>query len=96
MKLNKSIRRAILALLEQNIVVISWGISSINIEDEYISFYVEGFKYKGMVKIIECDGDYKIIFEDTTIRCSIDNIVESLDMYIERTDNYERHIINHL
>ena len=47
MKLSNSIRQALLTLLNQNIIVASWGLSNICIKESYICFFVEGFKYAG-------------------------------------------------
>ena len=89
MKLSNSIRQALLTLLNQNIIVASWGLSNICIKE---SFFVEGFKYKGSVVISEFNDGYKVIMNKHTLFCKLDSLVINLDEFIEKTTNYENRI----
>ena len=92
MKLSNSIRQALLTLLNQNIIVASWGLSNICIKESYICFFVEGYKYKGSVVISEFSDGYKVIMNKHTLFCKLDSLVINLDEFIEKTTNYENRI----
>ena len=87
MKLSNSIRQALLTLLNQNIIVASWGLSNICIKESYICFSVEG-----SVVISEFNDGYKVIMNKHTLFCKLDSLVINLDEFIEKTTNYENRI----
>ena len=92
MKLCDSIRQALLTLIEQDIVVASWGLSDIQVNESSIIFTVDGFKYRGSVIIIECGDSYKVIMDEYILLCDIISLVNNLDEFIERGSDYNTRI----
>ena len=87
--------KALLAkLLEDEVIVLSWGITNIQISVSCVSFDVNGFKYKGTVSIELDNEGYRIVLKDKTVNSSLDDIVTVLDNEIEKTGNYISDIIN--
>ena len=93
-QIKDSIKLLSILLLQESVIIASWGITNIAINKSNISFDVCGLKYTGKVYVQSmCDGKYEIQLECHTIGpCSLDNIVETLDLIIERTDNYQQHL----
>jgi hypothetical protein len=89
--MNKNIKKALVYLLNEEVIVTSWGISNINIEDTSIGFEVSGFIYQGKVQVsLYNDDGYKINFDTgESVICSIEELTKTLDSKIERTENYE-------
>ena len=88
MKLNKEIKKLLVKLLENEVTVLSWGISNIQISNRILSFEVSGFKYNGAVQITIDNKRYRIILNDKNIICSLDDLVPIMDNEIESSENY--------
>lgn len=90
MKLSKNIKSLLLSLLEDKVVVSSWGISSIFISDTSIKFDVNGMNYQGTVVIESLNNkDYNIIIGNKNICLNSSNdVINWLDSEIEKTNDY--------
>ena len=87
--MNEFTRLAAITLLQNEIIVASWGIKNIVIEDKFLRFDVDGLKYQGKVTIqAKENGEYALFFGQKLVTCRINSIVNTLDYLIERTDNY--------
>ena len=88
--MNENIKRALVCLLNEKVIVTSWGINNISIKETSIEFDVCGFLYQGRVKVIPIKSGYRIIVcNDDFFDCSLDELVRTLDSKIEKSDNYE-------
>ena len=88
--MNETIKKAVVCLLNEEVVVTSWGISNISIKEVSIEFDVSGFLYQGNVKVIPIKSGYRIFFNnDEYLDCSLEELVKTLDSKIEKSDNYE-------
>ena len=82
-------------LRTQLMVVFSWGFNSPKRlpEDKGLSFFVEGFKYQGKVKVIYNEGSdlFEVHLSDGTKveDVYLDCLVNVIDGLVERTDNYK-------
>lgn len=89
--LTDKIRILLLTLLQQDVIVASWGITDVVITSIKLSFFVYGFKYKGRVLIQarESDDLYDIYMGNQIIKsCKTEDIVSSLDSLIECDKDY--------
>ena len=81
-------------LRSQLMVVFSWGFHSPTAlpDNRGLAFQVEGFKYKGVVKVIYNVGAdlFEIHLDDGSIEEDVyaDQLVDIIDSMVERTDNY--------
>ena len=85
--------------LEQSIIVSSWGISNIVISDQSICFDVNGFKYKGKVKISPSQNEsicVSLLDADKVIQTNLFSIVKTIDDVIEKTELYDLAVLNTL
>ena len=84
-------------LLQNHIVVASWGITNISIEPTLIRFCVNGFRFSGIVTIEPYDDSNVIIHicNEQLITTLID-LVSALDQRIERGSDYENDIETYL
>ena len=88
--MNKKIKKALVCLLNEEAIVISWGITNININDTSFVFEVSGFLFQGKVEVIPCESGYSIKLNNAEItKCSLEELVSTLDSKIEKMDNYE-------
>ena len=90
MKLDRSLRLALITLLKDNVTVKSWGISNINIKPTILTFDVDGMKFKGTVSI-EVSGTSKYTISIGHIsyaNCIPNNMVRFIDEKIEYTADY--------
>ncbi len=88
--MNENIKKALVCLLDEEVIVASWGITNINVSDTSLDFEVSGFIYKGKVQVKPIDDSYKICFDTgECINCSLDDLAKTLDSKIEKTDSYE-------
>ena len=88
--MNKKIKKALVCLLNEEAIVISWGITNLNINDTSFVFEVSGFLFQGKVEVIPCESGYSIILNNAEItKCSLEELVSTLDSKIEKMDNYE-------
>ena len=89
----------IMRILRGNLmVVLSWGFHRPMAlpEDKGLRFYVEGFKYQGVVDVIYNDGRdlFEVLLSNGTIveDVYLDSLVNVIDGLVERTDNYKERI----
>lgn len=76
-------------LLSENLIVASWGISDIVIDESYLQFSVNGLQFSGIVKLVPNHTHCHIYFCDGShFVCAWDILVTTLDNYIEKTANY--------
>lgn len=87
-----AVRRLAMTLLHEEVIIASWGITKVEIEDTNLCFYVNGLKYSGPVKICVLNsGDYEVYFgEESHGIQGIETIVSFLDNTIEMTDSYNK------
>lgn len=89
--MNVYIRKALVMLLSEEIVVSSWGITNISVSADYCKFHVDGFCYIGFVEITYQEGLYKVLFEDgRVIESTLEKLVIVLDANIEKASSYDR------
>ncbi len=87
--MNANIRQALAILLDEGLKVSSWGISSISIGEDFVSFNVDGLIYKGRVQIKGEDNGYCLMFDDGKAQtCPAEYLVQVLDENIEKTSTY--------
>ena len=76
--------------VHEEAIVISWGITNLNINDTSFVFEVSGFLFQGKVEVIPCESGYSIKLNNAEItKCSLEELVSTLDSKIEKMDNYE-------
>lgn len=91
--MDANIKKALIELLKEEVIVASWGLCKITVNDTSVKFEVSGFIYQGIVIIEIRNSKYKISFNDGTIMfCSTNNIVQMLDSKIEKGDEYNNNI----
>lgn len=84
-------------MLREEVIVGSWGITNINVEETYIEFHVCGFLYQGKVRLTLFEHGYRINLDNGTLfDCSLDELVKTLDSIIEWSSDYESNLINWL
>lgn len=87
------LKELLVELLTHEIVVGSWGLSQIKIEETVVSFHVFGFKYKGRVQIKCHKKGYSVTIGMTTIKdLELSNVVEVIDNKIELSTDYVNNI----
>ena len=88
------IKQLSIRLLQESVIIASWGITNIAINKSIICFDVCGLKFTGRVSIQSMrDGEYEIQLNGHTIGlCRLDNVVETLDLNIERSDDYQQRL----
>jgi hypothetical protein len=89
-----TIKRLSIRLLQDEVVLASWGISNVITDESSFRFSVNGFKYCGPVEIRAQDnGRYEILLgKDSQGIVDLDHIVGFLDNAIEKTGNYNQSI----
>ena len=96
----ENVRKLLLSLLKDEVIVASWGISNINISQTQLSFSVSGFKYQGCVTIIVKDGsDCEVFLDKENLGYfSFDKIVSVIDERVENSEscyhNFVKQLIN--
>ena len=96
----ENVRKLLLSLLKDEIIVASWGVSNINIYETKISFSVNGFKYKGRVTIaVKDDLNCEIFLDKTKLGCfTFDKVVSIIDENVENSEicyhNFIKQLIN--
>ena len=80
--------------MQESVIIASWGITNISINDTSICFEVSGFKFSGKVEIYSiCDEQYEIKLAEQIIgQHGLGTIVEVLDNAIEKTDDYQQYL----
>lgn len=84
-------------LRSQIIVVFSWGFHNPTAlpDDKGLAFQVNGFKYRGMVKVVYNEGLdlFDIHIGDKTIEgIYLDNLVAVIDNEVEKPEDYKTRI----
>lgn len=88
--MDEKIKKALVCLLNEEVIVSSWGVTNLNINDMSFMFEVSGFLFQGKVEVIPCESGYSIKLNNAEItKCSLEELVRTLDSKIERVDNYE-------
>lgn len=89
----------IMRILRGNLmVVLSWGFHRLMAlpEDKGLRFYVEGFKYQGVVDVVYNDGRdlFEVSLGDGTLveDVYLDCLVNVIDGLVERVDNYKEKV----
>lgn len=90
--------KAVIGILLQNhIVVASWGITNISIEPTLIRFCVNGFRFRGIVEIEPYDDSNLIIhIGDDQFITTLNDVTYTLDQRIERGLDYSKDIETYL
>ena len=94
----ENVRKLLLYLLKDEVIVASWGISNINISETQLSFSVSGFKYQGYVTITIKDGsDCEVIHEKKNLGCfPFDKVVSIIDEKVENSENCYHNFVKQL
>lgn len=88
--MNNKIKNALIALLNDEVTVASWGISNITIKESSFEFMVSGFVYQGKVSVSIHNSVYLVTLDNgCSEECDLDNLVQYLDSIIEKTPNYD-------
>ena len=88
--MDEKIKNALVCLLNEEVIVSSWGVTNLNINDMSFMFEVSGFLFQGKVEVIPCESGYSIKLNNADItKCSLEELVRTLDSIIESVDNYE-------
>lgn len=90
MAISKSMRKLSETMLGEEVILASWGISNVILNENTMTFTVSGFKYTGPVEIVsQGDNSYQVALGNIVIGTfTCDTIVEALDRAIERTEDY--------
>lgn len=87
--MNNEIKNAILCLLKHKIIVQSWGITNIVVNNDDIRFEVNGLLYQGTICIKYFDNKrYLISYGEHHIKCELFQLVFILDRIIEADEKY--------
>lgn len=87
--MDRKLRDLLLELLGNSCIVESWGIYNIRIGVKSVSFYVNGFKYKGKVVILNRQNGYCIKADDMTISgVQLADVIRIIDGVVEISDMY--------
>ena len=90
--MNLNVRNLLLRILEEKEIVTSWGIGTIDFEENALSFSVNGFNYRGIVNITVKSLTYvDITFTDkhkTICNIDISSVVTIIDREVEVTNDY--------
>ncbi len=96
MKLDSNLKMALIELLKHEVEVSSWGIYNIKVMENSANFCVDGLRYKGKVSIkptLTEINEFEVLFSNGEKRITmLDSLIETLDTYIERTENYKDNI----
>lgn len=88
-------------LLSQPTILMSWGFESPMVIKLGLQFKVNGFKHKGLIRIVYDEGadlfDISLIGVDNFVKETIegiyfDQLVEVIDDHVERVDNYNERV----
>ena len=89
-----TIKLLAIKLLQEEVVIASWGITKVEIEDSCLRFNVNGLKYSGSIIITVLDNkNYEVIFgEHSQGIYQLEDILSFLDNAIEKTDRYKQDV----
>ncbi len=93
-KMYDSTRKIALRLLQEDVIVASWGITNVELFESHICFHVNGLKYTGVVEIKAKDCDeYEILLNGASIgQGHLDSVVDIIDNAVEKSDCYQQHL----
>lgn len=87
----------ILSVLKTQIIIMwSWGFNKPTAIVDGLEFNVQGFKFKGKVRVIYDHAmdlfNVQFVKDDEVVKTIdglyVDQLVETIDNYVERTENY--------
>lgn len=87
----------ILSVLKAQIIIMwSWGFNNPTAIEDGLEFNVQGFKFKGKVRVIYDHTmdlfNVQFVKDDEVVNTIegvyVDQLVETIDNYVERTENY--------
>lgn len=83
-------RMLLISLLANENVVLSWGITNIEVDENRVSFDVSGFLFQGHVTIKEDTSGYCVLLNNTIVMKSLqlDDVIPKLDQAIECDSDY--------
>lgn len=87
------IKLLMIAFLNESVIVASWGITNVKVQEEKLEFDVNGLLYKGNIIISVHKNCYSVEINGEKFICKLDNIVTILDAKIERTNNYDKDLL---
>ena len=76
-------------------IVMSWGVMGINAYEDGVEFEVNGFKFKGTVRVVPNGKACNVIYlkggkvEKVDSNIKLEKLVDTIDNYVEKTDNYD-------
>lgn len=96
--MNLEIKNILLLFLEEKVVIASWGMSDIRVQDNSLIFSVKAMVYQGIVKISPISATHCSVYLSGKIkfRCETENLVSKLDKLIESSGNYYSNLLNWL
>lgn len=86
--MNSNIRKLLLELLRQNVIVGSWGMTNVSIKQDTINFDVQGMLYQGAVSISPQKGIYHIELDGVAVSVPLESVVQKLDVLVESGEGY--------
>ena len=84
-------------LLEQQVIVYSWGITKIKYTNCTLQFNVSGYKYIGKVALAINQNTISItLYKPKRVIQGVqpEKLVNTLDLLIERTEDYKQSVLN--
>lgn len=80
----------------------SWGFNRAMVIEDGLSFKVNGYKFKGEVRVIYCNGTdtFKVEFVkrgkvvNTEEDVYVDKLVDVIDANVEKVENYEERVMS--
>ena len=94
----ENVRKLLLSLLKDEVIVASWGISNIIISETQLSFSVSGFKYQGGVTIEVKNGiNCEVFLDKVKLGCfTFDKVVKVIDEKVENSVSCYHSFFNQL
>ncbi len=91
MAISKSMRKLSETMLGEEVILASWGITNVILNENTMTFTVSGFKYTGPVEIVsQDDNSYLVTLGNSVIGSfTCEAIVNALDSEIEHTEDYQ-------
>lgn len=92
--MKRILKQAMLCLLRQRVIVMSWGLTGLIVDEHTIRFHVDGLNYKGKVFIKSFQGHLRITL-DSGLSChvEVEDLITTLDLLIENGPCYEERLM---